>query len=50
MPVPEEASSAVHKTEGGLRVKIVEKTGDWFYITANDVNGWTKKENIYEIK
>lgn len=50
MPVPEEASSAAHKTEGGLRVKIVEKTGDWFYITANDVNGWTKKENIYEIK
>ncbi len=50
MPVPEDASSAAHKTEGGLRVKIVEKTGDWFYITANDVNGWTKKENIYEIK
>lgn len=50
MPVPEEASSAVHKTEGCLRVKIIEKTGDWFYITANDVNGWTKKENIYEIK
>lgn len=49
-PVPEETSSAVHKTEGGLRVQIVEKTGDWFYITANDVNGWTKKENIYEIK
>ncbi len=50
MPVPEETSSAVHKAEGGLRVKIVEKTGEWFYITSNDVNGWVKKENIYEIK
>ena len=49
-PVPEETSSAVQNFYGGIRVKISEKTSDYFYIESSEINGWVKKELVFEIK
>ena len=48
--MPEETSSAVQNFYGGIRVKISEKTSDYFYIESSEINGWVKKELVFEIK
>ena len=48
-PVPEETTSAVQNIDGGLRVKILEKTRDYLYIESDEINGWVKKELVFEI-
>lgn len=49
-PVPEKITSSVHTYEGGLRVKISEEAGDFYYIESSDVNGWVLKDLVYEIE
>ncbi len=49
-PVPENISSSFLNVDGGIRVKITEKTGDYFYIESEDVNGWVEKSLVIEIE
>jgi len=48
-PVPEPNTSSALKVDGGLRVKISEKTGEYYYIETDDVSGWVKKSLVFEI-
>lgn len=48
--VPEKVNSSVSKVDGGLRVKISEKAGDYYYIESADINGWVLKELVFEIR
>ncbi len=47
--VPEESMNG-QIFAGGQKVKICEKTGKWLYIEGKEFSGWTKKDNIVEIK
>ncbi|WP_147633976.1 hypothetical protein [Treponema pectinovorum] len=49
-PVPEASSQALQNVNGGLRVKILERTENYYYIESKDVNGWVLKDTIYEIR
>lgn len=35
---------------GGQKVKISEKAGEWIFIECDEFSGWTKSENVREIK
>lgn len=48
--VPEENTSSFIETAGAVRVRIKEKTDGYYYIEAPDINGWAKKELVYEIR
>ena len=47
--VPEEKSNA-HTFGGGQKVKITENAGDWSFVECEEFSGWTKNENLFEIK
>ncbi len=49
-PVPEEESSVFRNLASGERVKILERAGNWVYVSAAGEHGWVLSENIFEIK
>lgn len=49
-PVPEAEFSASHIAEAGLRVKIIEEAGDYYYIESLAADGWVLKDSVFEIK
>ena len=48
-PVPEEKIIG-QNFSGGQKVRIVEKTKNWTFIESEEFSGWTKNDNIFEIK
>ena len=49
-PIPEKTAASSTEFQGGNRVRIVEKAGNWIYIEYNDTGGWVSKENIFIIE
>ena len=49
-PVPEFNSDLKNELPAGIRIRIVEKAGDWALINYSDVTGWINTDLIYEIK
>lgn len=49
-PVPETSTQSLHRVNGGFRVKISERTENYYYIESEELNGWVLKNTIYEIR
>ena len=47
--VPEERING-RQFDGGQKVRVVEDAGDWQFIECPEFSGWTKRENLFEIK
>lgn len=48
--IPEELGEGAGRfVPAGLRVKIIEKSSDWFYIETVDCSGWVKAELVNEL-
>lgn len=47
--VPEEKASGQFFA-GGQKVRVTESAGEWSFIECEEFSGWTKKENLCEIK
>ena len=47
--VPEEKTNGQNFT-GGQKVMITEQAGEWSFIECQEFSGWTKNDNIFEIK
>ena len=48
--VPEDASSSAGQLPAGTRITIVEKAGDWVYITSDRGAGWVRSDTVQEIR
>lgn len=48
-PIPETKSNG-QNFSGGQKIKITEKTENWSFIECEEFSGWTKNENLFEIK
>lgn len=48
-PVPESKTSAQF-FNGGQKVRVTESAGEWAFIEDKDFTGWTRSENLIEIK
>ena len=49
LSVPEEKITG-QNFAGGQKVSITEQAGDWSFIECKEFSGWTKNDNIFEIK
>lgn len=47
--VPEEKTKGQNFT-GGQKVRLTEQAGAWSFIECQEFSGWTKNDNIFEIK
>ena len=48
--VPEEKFSSSVTVTGGIRVRVMEKAGEWVYIVGTDVAGWVKNDTLWIIE
>lgn len=48
--VPEISTLSVSTEQGGKKVKILEKAGDYYYIQSKELTGWVFKDSIFEIE
>ena len=49
-PIPERTSATSFYIHGGNRVRIVEATGNWTYISTGSIEGWVPTEMVEPIK
>jgi hypothetical protein len=49
-PVPEKNASTEQSAAAGIRVKIVEKAGEWVYIDCTDSGGWVQEKAVFRIR
>lgn len=48
--IPQEDAEASSEIAGGIRVRILEKTGKWYYVEVGESGGWCSSENICIIR
>lgn len=48
--IPQENAEAVSEIRNAARVRILERTGKWYYIEAGESGGWCKTDEICIIK
>ena len=49
-PIPEKSAKTSFYIHGGNRVRIMEKTQGWIYISFNNIEGWVPSEMVEPIK
>lgn len=49
-PIPEESAKTSFYIHGGNRVRIVERTPSWIYISFNSIEGWVPSQMVEPIK
>ncbi len=49
-PIPEESAIVPQQDNGGVRVRILEKTSKWSYVVFNNTGGWVLNDSIFLIK
>ena len=49
-PIPEKSSKTSFYIHGGNRVRIIEETQGWIYISFNNIEGWVPSEMVEPIK
>ena len=49
-PIPEESALVPQHENGGLRVRILEKTSTWSYIVFNETGGWVLNDSLFIIR
>ncbi|QTQ16994.1 hypothetical protein [Treponema parvum] len=49
-PVPEHTAVVSHEETGGLRVKVLERVGNWTYISYNGNGGWVLSDRLFLIE
>lgn len=45
-PVPDAAATSVLTMPNGVRVRVLERAGDWAYIAGGEVAGWVRAESL----
>lgn len=48
--IPQENAESVSEIKSGSRVRILERTGKWYYIEVGESGGWCTSDNIFVIK
>ncbi len=48
--IPQESAESVSEVRSGSRVRILERTGKWYYIEVGETGGWCSAENIFIIR
>ena len=48
--IPQENAEASSEIAGGIRVRILEKTGKWYYVEVGESGGWCSSEDICLIR
>jgi hypothetical protein len=48
--IPQENAESVSEISNATRVRILEKTGKWYYIEAGESGGWCKTDEICIIR
>ena len=48
--IPQENAESVSEVTGGTCVRILERTGKWYYIEIGESGGWCAADNIFLIK
>ena len=48
--IPQENAESVSEVSAGSRVRILERTGKWYYIELGETGGWCKSDCIYLIR
>ena len=48
--IPQENAESSSEIASGTLVRILEKTGRWYYVEVGETGGWCNIENIYIIK
>ena len=48
--IPQENAESVSEVISGTRVRILERTGKWYYIELGETGGWCTADNIFIIK
>ncbi len=49
-PIPEKSAKTSFYIHGGNRVRIIEETQGWLYISFNNIEGWVPSEMVEPIK
>ena len=48
--IPQINAESVSEIDSGIRVRILERTGKWYYIEVGESGGWCSIEDIFLIK
>lgn len=48
--IPQENAESVSEVSSGNRVRILERTGRWYYIEVGETGGWCTSDNILMIR
>lgn len=48
--IPQENAESVSEVAGGTRVRILERTENWYYIEVGETGGWCENENVFIIR
>ena len=48
--IPQQNAESVSEVISGTRVRILERTGKWYYIELGETGGWCTADNIFIIK
>ena len=48
--IPQENAESVSEVAGGSRVRILERTGKWYYIEIGETGGWCASDKIFIIR
>ena len=48
--IPQTNAESVSEIDSGIRVRILERTGKWYYIEVGESGGWCSTEDIFLIK
>ena len=48
--IPQENAEASSEIGSGIRVRILEKTGSWYYVEVGETGGWCNSDNICIIR
>lgn len=48
--IPQINAESVSEIDSGIRVRILERTGKWYYIEVGESGGWCSTEDIFLIK
>ncbi len=48
--IPQENAESVSEVSGGTRVRILERTGKWYYVEVGETGGWCESDYVFVIR